>query len=97
MDIREFSEKLAEATKDMSPEEREALKKMFEGVTSNMPRKRQPRNGHARIAAMSMNESTGNMPHVRRSRKQILQRSASSSSGSCSGSSSCSDRSRLAA
>ena len=36
MDIREFSEKLAEATKDMSSEEREALKKMFEGVTSNI-------------------------------------------------------------
>ena len=36
MDIREFSNKLAEATKDMSFEEREALKKMFEGVTQNI-------------------------------------------------------------
>ena len=36
MDIREFSEKLAAATKDMSPEERDALKRMFEGVTSNI-------------------------------------------------------------
>ncbi|MEG0392987.1 MAG: pyruvate formate lyase family protein, partial [Anaerovoracaceae bacterium] len=32
MDIREFSNKLAETTKNMSAEEREALKKMFEGV-----------------------------------------------------------------
>ena len=39
MDIREFSEKLAEATKDMSFEEREALKKMFEGVTNNIAQK----------------------------------------------------------
>ena len=39
MDIREFSNKLAEATKDMSPEERDALKKMFEGVTNNRDNK----------------------------------------------------------
>ena len=39
MDIREFSEKLAEATKDMSPEERDALKRMFEGVTSHIAEK----------------------------------------------------------
>ena len=33
MDIREFSEKLAEATKNMSEAERQALIKMFESVS----------------------------------------------------------------
>ena len=33
MDIREFSNKLAEATKNMSVEERESLKKMFENIS----------------------------------------------------------------
>ncbi|WP_312470200.1 choline trimethylamine-lyase [Neobacillus sp.] len=36
MDIRDFSKKLAEATKTMSPEERAGLIKLFEGVTTNM-------------------------------------------------------------
>lgn len=36
MDIREFSIKLAEATKSMSAEEREALMKMFEGVSKEV-------------------------------------------------------------
>lgn len=36
MDIREFSNKLAEATKSMSAEEREALMKMFEGVSKEI-------------------------------------------------------------
>lgn len=36
MDIRDFSNKLAEATKNMSEEEREALKNMFEGVTKEI-------------------------------------------------------------
>lgn len=39
MDIRDFSNKLAEATKDMSAEERNALKSMFENVTKEMERK----------------------------------------------------------
>ena len=39
MDIRDFSNKLAEATKDMSPEERNALKSMFENVTKEMEAK----------------------------------------------------------
>ena len=33
MDIREFSNKLAEATKNMSPQERASLMKMFEAVS----------------------------------------------------------------
>ena len=33
MDIREFSNKLAEATKNMSPEEKASLMKMFESVS----------------------------------------------------------------
>lgn len=36
MDIRDFSKKLAEATKDLSPEDRASLIKLFEGVTKNM-------------------------------------------------------------
>ncbi len=36
MDIREFSEKFAEATKSMSAEERAAIMKMFEGVSSEI-------------------------------------------------------------
>ena len=36
MDIREFSNKLAEASKNMSEEERLALGKMFESVTKGM-------------------------------------------------------------
>lgn len=36
MDIRDFSKKLAEATKTMSPEERAGLIKLFEGVTTTM-------------------------------------------------------------
>jgi len=39
LDIRDFSNKLAEATKDMSPEERNALKSMFENVTKEMEAK----------------------------------------------------------
>ena len=39
MDIRDFSNKLAEATKDMSAEERNALKSMFGNVTKEMERK----------------------------------------------------------
>jgi formate C-acetyltransferase len=39
LDIRDFSNKLAEATKDMSAEERNALKSMFENVTKEMERK----------------------------------------------------------
>ncbi|QIB68838.1 choline trimethylamine-lyase [Aminipila butyrica] len=36
MDIREFSEKFTEATKSMSPEERSAIMKMFEGVSNEI-------------------------------------------------------------
>lgn len=36
MDIREFSDKLAEATKDMTPEERASLMKMFESVSQDI-------------------------------------------------------------
>lgn len=36
MDIREFSNKFAEATKDMSAEERAALMKMFEGIAKEI-------------------------------------------------------------
>ena len=36
MDIREFSNKLAEATKNMSEEERAALMKMFERVSDDI-------------------------------------------------------------
>lgn len=36
MDIREFSEKFAEATKDMSAEEKLALKKVFEGISKEI-------------------------------------------------------------
>ncbi len=36
MDIRDFSEKLAQATKNMSPEERASLKKMFESVSAEI-------------------------------------------------------------
>ena len=36
MDIREFSNKLAEATKNMSDEERTALMKMFESVSGDI-------------------------------------------------------------
>lgn len=39
MDIREFSNKLAEATKNMSDEERAALVKMFESVSSDITNK----------------------------------------------------------
>ncbi|MFQ7472777.1 MAG: hypothetical protein ACLRLX_01055, partial [Anaerovoracaceae bacterium] len=36
MDIREFSNKIAEATKNMSDEERTSLMKMFESVSSDI-------------------------------------------------------------
>ncbi len=36
MDIREFSNKLAEATQNMSPEERESLIRMFEGISKEI-------------------------------------------------------------
>ncbi|MCI9532511.1 MAG: choline trimethylamine-lyase [Lachnospiraceae bacterium] len=36
MDIREFSTKLAEATRNMKPEEREAIQKMFQGVSDQI-------------------------------------------------------------
>gem|GEM_PF-4402273 len=36
MDIREFSNKLAEATKSMSPEEKASLMKMFEAVSDEI-------------------------------------------------------------
>ena len=36
MDIRDFSNKLAEATKNMSAEERASLIKLFEGVSKNI-------------------------------------------------------------
>ena len=36
MDIRDFSNKLAEATQNMSPEERESLMKMFQSVAGDI-------------------------------------------------------------
>lgn len=36
MDIKEFSEKLAEATKELGVDEREALLKMFSSVTQEI-------------------------------------------------------------
>ena len=36
MDIREFSMKLAEATRDMTPEERDTIQKMFQGVSDQI-------------------------------------------------------------
>ena len=36
MDIREFSEKIAEATKNMSETERQSLMKMFESVSGDI-------------------------------------------------------------
>lgn len=42
MDIREFSNKFAEATKNMSPAERAALLKMFEGVSSEITKSDAP-------------------------------------------------------
>ena len=36
LDIREFSNKLAEATKNMSPEEKASLMKMFESVSQEI-------------------------------------------------------------
>ena len=42
MDIREFSNKFAEATKNMSPAERAALLKMFEGVSGEITKSDAP-------------------------------------------------------
>lgn len=42
MDIREFSNKFADATKNMSPAERAALLKMFEGVSSEITKSDAP-------------------------------------------------------
>ena len=42
MDIREFSNKLAEATKNMSPQERASLMKMFEAVSDEITKKEAP-------------------------------------------------------
>ncbi len=39
MDLRDFSNKLAEATKGVTPEDREALKKIFEGVFAQITKK----------------------------------------------------------
>ena len=36
MDIREFSTKLAEATRNMTSEEREAIRKMFQGMSDQI-------------------------------------------------------------
>ena len=36
MDIREFSTKLAEATRDMTPAERQAIQKMFQGMSEQI-------------------------------------------------------------
>ncbi|MCG8565384.1 MAG: formate C-acetyltransferase/glycerol dehydratase family glycyl radical enzyme, partial [Desulfobacterales bacterium] len=36
MDIRDFSNKLAEATKNMTPAERDSLRKMFEGISAEI-------------------------------------------------------------
>ena len=36
MDIREFSDKIAQATKNMSEEERQSLMKMFEAVSGEI-------------------------------------------------------------
>ena len=37
MDIREFTDKFADATRNMSPEQREALVKMLESVSGDLP------------------------------------------------------------
>lgn len=39
MDLRDFSNKLAEATKNLTPEERASLKKIFEGVSAEIAKK----------------------------------------------------------
>ena len=36
MDLHDFSRKIAEATKNLSPAERESLRKIFEGVSAEM-------------------------------------------------------------
>ena len=36
MDLKDFSDKLAEATKNLTPEERASLKRMFEGISSEI-------------------------------------------------------------
>ena len=38
MDIREFTDKFADATRNMSPEQREALVKMLESVSGDLPK-----------------------------------------------------------
>ncbi len=40
LDIREFSNKFVEATKNMTPEERASLMKMFETVSDEINKKR---------------------------------------------------------
>ena len=42
MDIREFSNKLAEAAKNMTPEEKASLMKMFESVSQEITREEAP-------------------------------------------------------
>ena len=54
MDIREFSNKLAEATKNMSDEERAALVKMFESVSSDINK-----NNSSNVDASVYNETHG--------------------------------------
>mgnify|MGYP006948631930 CR=1 FL=1 len=49
MDIREFSNKLAEATKNMSPEEKASLMKMFESVSQEIG-KEDTKKGSVRVS-----------------------------------------------
>ncbi|MGL5439514.1 MAG: choline trimethylamine-lyase [Filifactoraceae bacterium] len=57
MDIREFSNKLAEATKNMSNEERMALMKMFESVSDDVDQKNETVN---KVCIASSNEGIPN-------------------------------------
>ena len=56
MDIREFTDKFADATRNMSPEQREALVKMLESVSGDLPKGAPEKTGVCRSIGSQIQE-----------------------------------------
>ena len=72
MDIREFSNKLAEATKNMSDEERASLMKMFESVSGEITKNDTPSTNNAYTASEGTGVPDGITERLRKLKENFL-------------------------
>ena len=72
MDIREFSNKLAEATKNMSDEERASLMKMFESVSGEITKNDTPSTNNTYTASEGTGVPDGITERLRKLKENFL-------------------------